>query len=338
MNYTPNFTDPRIIKALTKALDWCSTYLNHNRQQWLSTREIQRQLGSQSRPLGRWLKNRLLICTNPYYNSLAGVCKSYKLNPDGYTNICAIINYIPKIKVNIKQQQELDTGEFLYVEKSNREYHPLQNLPKRIKQPLLNARGYRHEYDIQCCAQTLILQHARQLGFAKATPLLELYINDRTDVRSNISKRTGLDTATVKKILTAILNGGTISAWHENMIFSYVDYNRLMIDILREDVYIQGYQREVRDMWKFIRSYQSLERGERFNAKMKSGIYRQLEESVRVVIKRHLRRTHNRAFIEHDGWSCQSAVDIDQLKLEVKQQTGFVIELDWTIHEYVDAY
>jgi hypothetical protein len=91
-------------------------------------------------------------------------------------------------------------------------------------------------------------------------------------------------------------------------------------------------------MWKAIRLHQSLSKGERFNAKMKSEIYRFLEEKVRVVIKKHLKKTKNKAFIEHDGWSSERAVDIDRLKYEVEKQTGFVIELDWTIHEYVDSY
>jgi hypothetical protein len=176
------------------------------------------------------------------------------------------------------------------------------------------------------------------LGFTKSTPALDRYISDRAQVRDELSQRLELDTQTIKKVLTAILNGGSISAWHENMIFGLVNYNKMMISFLSEDKFIQEYQRDVRQMWKYLRGTRCLEKGQRFNAKMKSEIYRELEESVRVVIKRYLKKTKNVAFIEHDGWSSQKPVDIERLKYEVKRQTGFVIELDWTIHEYIEAY
>jgi hypothetical protein len=333
-----NLTDPRVIKRIQQGLDWVNAYLKPNKDQWLSTREIQRQFGSQSRPLGKWIKQQLLICTDTYYSTASGRCKQYRLNQDGYLNLCRSIDYEPQIQISTKHEDELATGDFEYKQVANREYHPLQNLPKRIKKPLLTSKGYRHEYDIQCCAQTLLLQHARSLGFTKSTPALDRYISDRAQVRDELSQRLELDTMTIKKILTAILNGGSISIWHENMIFAYVDFNKLMIYELRKDTYIQQYQKEVRDMWKFLRGTKCLEKGERFNAKMKSEMYRFLEESVRAVIKRHLKRTRNVAFIEHDGWSSHKPVDIVRLCYEVKQQTGFVIELDWTIHEYVEAY
>ena len=339
MTYTPKFTDARIKRRIEQSLDWCNAYLSENKKHWLSFNEIQKQFGSQSRPLGKYLRNTLLICVNPYYSNLTeSVCKTYKLNLDGYHGLCSAIDYEPKFKPSPELQQTLDTGEFEYKTIGHRDYHPLQNLPRRIKKPLLASKGYRHEYDIQCCAQTLLLQHAHSLGFKQVTPALDRYISDRTSVRNEIKDRTGLDIKTIKQILTALLNGSTLSCWHTNTIFAYVNYNRSMIEFLKEDPYIIQYITDVRGMWKEIRKHQSLRYKERFNAKMKSQLYRFLEESVRVVIQRHLKKTKNRAFVEHDGWSCQTAVDTERLCYEVKQQTGFVIKLDWTIHEYVDCY
>lgn len=338
MTYTPNFSDPRVHRCTQRALTWAETYIKPTQARWLSSREIQRHLGSLARPLGKYLKEQLLICEDPYYNMNTGRCKSYRLNDQGFRYLCDQIAHKPKFQITTENLTELQTGEFAYDEKGHREYHPLQNLPKRIKQPLLSYNGYRYEYDIQCCAQTLILQQARQQGYDKPTPCLDQYISDRSSVRQNLSKRLNLDEVTVKKILTAILNGGSISVWHTNMIFSYVNYNRIMIDHLRGDSFIQGYQKEVRDLWGQIRKSKSLRKGERFNAKMKSEVYRELEESVRVVIKRHLKKNKIKAFIEHDGWSSNKPVDIERLCWEVKQQTGFVIALDWTIHEYIEAY
>jgi hypothetical protein len=339
MTYTPNFQNPQVQRRIVKSLDWCNTFLSQTRTHWLSQREIQRQFGSQSRPLGLYLRDRLLICVNPYYSNLtASVCRTYKLNVDGYLALCQAIDYEPKYQPSPEVIKTLDTGDFEYKTIGHRDYHPLQNLPKRIKQPLLTSKGYRHEYDIECCAQTLLIQHSKRLGFNKSTPALDRYISDRTSVRDEIKSRTGLDSKTIKQILTALLNGSNLSSWHTNSIFAYVNYNRSMIEFLKEDLYIQQYITDVRGMWREIRKHQSLRYKERFNAKMKSEMYRFLEESVRVVIQRYLKKKKNRAFIEHDGWSCQTAVDIDGLIFEVKKQTGFVIKLDWTIHEYVDCY
>jgi hypothetical protein len=260
------------------------------------------------------------------------------LNVDGYLALCTAIDYEPKYQASPEVLETLDTGLFEYTTIGHRDYHPLQNLPKRIKQPLLTSKGYRHEYDIECCAQTLLLQHAQSLGFTKPTPALDRYISDRTSVRSELITRTQLDSKTIKQILTALLNGSNLSCWHTNTIFAYVNYNKEMIQFLKEDPYIIQYITDIRGMWSEIRKHQSLRYKERFNAKMKSEMYRVLEESVRVVIQRHLKKTKNRAFIEHDGWSCHTAVDTARLCYEVKQQTGFVIKLDWTIHEYVDCY
>jgi hypothetical protein len=339
MTYSPNFQNPQVRRRITKSLDWCNTYLSQTRTHWLSQREIQRQFGHQSRPLGLYLRNQLLTCVNPYYSNLTeSVCRTYKLNLNGYHALCTEIGYEPKFQPSKEIEQALDSGEFEYKTIGHRDYHALQNLPKRIKRPLLASKGYRHEYDIECCAQTLLLQHAQGLGFTKSTPALDRYITDRTSVRNELMARTQLDSKTVKQILTALLNGSNLSSWHTNSIFAYVNYNKEMIEFLKEDPYIIEYITDVRGMWKAIRKHQSLRYKERFNAKMKSDLYRFLEESVRVVIQRHLKKTKNRAFIEHDGWSCQTAVDISRLTYEVKQQTGFVIKLDWTIHEYVDCY
>lgn len=338
MTYTPNFSDPRVRKASQRALAFVDQYVKSSAH-WLSQREIQKHFGNLSRPLGKYLKDQLLICTDPYFNMQTGQCKKYCRNQTGVDQLKSDLGMIcVPIVISNEITAQITSGDFAYKEVANREYHPLQNLPKRIKRPLLSSKGYRHEYDIQCCAQTLLLQYARSLGFTKETPALDQYITDRTSVRAELAQRLNLSESVIKKILVAILNGGSISTWHECLIFAYVDYNKLMINELSVDPYIQQYQRDVRGIWSEIRKHQRLSKGERFNAKMKSDVYRFLEESVRVVIKRHLKKTKNVAFIEHDGWTCQRAVDIDRLCWEVKQQTGFVIALEWTIHEYIDSY
>lgn len=339
--YTPNFDDPRCRRRIEASLEWATTYLKPNKPQWLGTREIQRHFGSQSRPLGIWLKNTLLQTHNHYFNPLTGACKTYLLRVEGVKKIKTALG-IPvdadlPLPLDDKILDELATGEFEYREKSQREYHWLQHQPKRRKRPLLAQSGYKYEYDIQCCAQTLLLQHARKSGFTTPTPQLDAYIADRESVRTVLASELGIDTGTVKRILTAMLNGATISTWYDNTIFQLVNYNTLMINHLQRNDFIKEYKLEVRDMWKHIRGTMNLSKGVRLNAKLKSEMYRTLEEEVRVVIKRYMKKNKIRVFIEHDGWSCDTAIEIDRLCYEVKQQTGFVIKLDWTIWESSDC-
>jgi hypothetical protein len=338
MSYTPNFSDPRVKSRCLGALEFVEQYVKSTQSHWLSSREIQKHTGSLSRPLGKFLKDALLICTDSYYNIQTGQCKKYTSNPDGIRHIKQQLGIV-SVQINItnRLQDELDTGEFVYTEKSNRIHHPLQRLPKRIKLPILRNHNYRHEYDIQCCVHRLILQHAQAKGLSKPTPALVEYISDRTAVRQRLAFECGITPQQVKQVLTAMIQGGTLSSFHENRIFAELNYNKTSLSNLQVNPYILQFKEECRDIWKTIKP--TLNVGtRRLTGKDKSELYRVLEESVRVVIVRSLKRDKNKHFFEHDGWSSQRAVDIDRLIYEVKQQTGFAIELEWTIHEYVDSY
>lgn len=336
MTYTPNFNDPRIKQRCTKILTFVEQFVKDT-PHWLSTREIQKHTGSLSRPLGKYLKEQLLICTDPYFNIQTGQCKKYIRNNDGIKFLKEQLGILEVKPIITEQlQQELDTGEFEYTEKSNRIHHSLQRLPKRIKLPILRNNNYRHEYDIQCSVHRLILQHARSLGLSSLTPAMDEYIIDRTAIRQRLANECGISQEQVKQVLTAMIQGGTLSSFHENRIFAGLNYNKTSLSNLQVNPYILQFKEECREIWKTIKP--TLNVGtRRLNGRDKSELYRVLEESVRVVIQRYLKKDKNKYFFEHDGWSCQRAVDIDQLINEVRRQTGFVIELDWTIHEYVDS-
>jgi hypothetical protein len=338
VTYAPKFTDPRVKAKCLSALEFLEQYVKSTQSNWLSSREIQRQFGSLSRPLGKFLRDTLLICTDPYFNIQTGQCKKYISNPDGVKYIKQQLG-IDSVKISVTEQiqHELVTGEFEYTEKSNRIHHPLQRMPRRIKVPILRKNNYRHEYDIQCSVHRLLLQHARNLGMSALTPALDEYISDRTTVRQRLSEECGVSSDQIKQVLTAVIQGGTLSAYHENRIFASLNYNRISLGNLQVNPYILQFKEDCRQIWKTIKPTMSVGTC-RLNGRDKSQLYRILEESVRVVIVRSLKRSKNKHFFEHDGWTCQRAVDIDQLISEVRRQTGFVIELDWTIHEYVDSY
>jgi hypothetical protein len=338
MAYSPNFNDPRVKAKCQSALAFVEQFVKTDKSHWLSTREIGRHFGWQGRPLGKFLKDTLLICTDPYYNPLTGQCKKYKSNADGIRFIKQQLGISTvTLEISDKLQEELATGEFEYTDKSNRIHHPLQRLPKRIKLPILRKHNYRHEYDIQCSVHRLLLQHAQKLGLTTLTPALDEYISDRTSVRERLANDCGITVKQVKQVLTALIQGGTLSSFHENRIFAELNYNKVSLGHLQMNPYICEFKEECKQLWTTIKPTLSVGT-RRLNGRDKSELYRILEESVRVVIVRYLKKDKNKHFFEHDGWSSERAVDIDQLINEVRRQTGFVIELDWTIHEYVDSY
>lgn len=337
-----NFSDPRIINRCRTAIEFAETYLRKNTSRPVASRIIDRHFSN--KPLGKFLRQHLLICTNDYYNHERGICKQYRLNSEGVKYIKSLTGLgDTEIKPDQDLVAQLESGDFEYDTKSNRNFHPLQFKPKIQKVPLLKKYGYRHEYDIKCAAHTLILQHARHLGLQTPTPAFDQYIQDRTAVRINLAKEIGVDVDTVKLILTSLLQGGYISTWHECAIYKYLNYDFDRLSLLKNNEYIQGFQRDLKAIWKTIKPSMDLGTvvrsdgvviSRRITSKRKSQLYRELEQSVGVVIQRYLKRTKNKYFFEHDGWSCEKAIDISALLREVKNKTGFVIELDWTIHEY----
>jgi hypothetical protein len=289
-----------------------------------------------------------LICVNPYFSNLnASICKTYKLNLNGYLTLCNAIGYQPKFCPTPDLQQELATGDFKYTEKSDRSHHPLQNKPRSIKRPLLAANGYKFEYDIQCCVHTLILQHARQLGLTMPTPAMDQYVSNRSLVRQQIAQECGISVEQAKSILTKMIQGATLSAYYDNSIFVTVNYNKSVMMNLQTNALLLELKEEFKVCWGVIKQTMPVryltdktgrERRRPLSGSDKSDKYRKLETQVREVIERYLKRDKNKYFFEHDGWSCMIPVDIDRLCYEVKQQTGFVIGLDKAVYEYTESY
>lgn len=353
MTYTPNFSDPRVIRACTKAVEWINQYLSVNNNQWLSTREIQRYLGSQTRPLGKYLKYKLLICTNSYYDPSAGKCKEYRLNANGYNEICSLINHIPKFQITQELQQQLATGDFEYTTKSNRDFNPIQYLPKQCRRSVLENHGYRYHYDIEAAAPTLLLQSAQRHQQQKYINgkirnlneffNLEKYINNRSEIRKQIANEASTTESVVKLVINAILQGGKLSRSSHSSILRDLNWDYDLVIRLQNSNTLSEIRNDIKSLWDVLRDqfpvrYQidSLGRSRRVSLRGtdKSGYYRSLEEQVGVVIRRYLKRDKNKHLWIHDGWSCEKIVDTARLISEVRQQTGFVIKLDQEIFEY----
>jgi len=340
--YKPNFNDPRVIRRITQAITWANGISKKTRS--FGKLYIDQQLGHSGRPLGQWLRQHLLITLDDYYNKETGVCKKYKINPKGIEYLKGSIG-LEAIPIDTRQvdqwSDQIESGIFLYDEKSNRRFHPLQYIPKVIKQPGMAQRGLKHNYDIVAAAPTLLLQHAKHLGMNKPTPYLDLYLQNRTQVREFLSQQYKIDRQLIKKTINGLLQGGRLSHWHQSKILRDLG-NHSYITALRSDQYIQGLVQDIKVMWQTLQieiprtsttTRNGTQRKRAITSSQKSDKYRQLERQVIKVVEKYLKKHNNKCFFEHDGWTCETAVDLIELRTCVRTQTGFEIEFDWSVYE-----
>jgi hypothetical protein len=341
--YQPNFNDSRIKDTATRALNFVELYTKSNRVDWISYKELFKHFGNTNRPLGRWLKETLLVTRDPAWNSAQGQCKKYSANPQGIQLVkekLGLVDFTPSISKELEQQ--IITGDFLYEEKSDRLYNPVQYIPKRHRNKILANHGYRYHYDIEAAAPTMLLQRAQKLNPTLALPNLEYYSKNRSEIRNKIARECEITATDVKQVISSILQGGVLSTWKENKTFMELNYNRDAIIRLNNNPTVIGLKDDIREMWKNLRGefpvrYLTDKNGKKRKSKItpkeKSGYYRHLEKEVGDVIRKMLKKHKVTYLWIHDGWCCDKVIDPALLVSQVRRLTGLVVELDWAIYE-----
>ena len=85
--YQPNFNNPRVVSRCKLALGFACGVISETKSHPWSTRYIDKYFGMSSRPLSKWLRKTLLICTDEFYEfnipGKQGICKKYILNVEG---------------------------------------------------------------------------------------------------------------------------------------------------------------------------------------------------------------------------------------------------------------
>lgn len=296
--------------------------------------------------MGRYLRNTLLICVNPYYSNLnKSVCKTYRLNLDGYYRLCQATGHEPGFALNPQQQQQLESGVFEYNDTSDRSFNSIQFIPKEKRRSILENQGYRFHYDIEAAAPTLLLQRCQQLqlhhlihtkGYRPKTLMaLEYYINNRSQVRQQIANECQTNDKVIKEVITLALLGAVLSSNRHSSIFKEIGNDYALMTRLQNSKSLRGIIKDISEMWKILRELLPVryltdkngkQRRRALRGSDKSGLYRSLEKQVGDVIRRSLRGT--RCLWIHDGWSCDKVCDEVELISEVRRQTGFVIKLD----------
>jgi hypothetical protein len=343
MTYTPNFRDPRIRRAARRALTFVELYLKNNQVHWISSRELYKNFGNTTRPLGRWLRAQLLETRDNYFNPLTGACKKYSRRSEGVELVKTLINepdFTPEIKPEILVT--IDSGDFEYKEKSNRLFTPAQFIPRRIRDQALNNAGYRYHYDIEAAAPRMLYQRAQFKNPDLKLLHLEHYIENRSQVRDLISKNCRITPEQAKTVINAVLQGSVISKYKHSKLFMALNQDYDAVTRLQNDTMTQNLVTDIRVLWRTLKSEFPVRtqtdkngrtRSVRITSRQKSGYYRELELQVGKIIRRILNKESVRYLWIHDGWRCDKAIDPAVIESQVRRKTGLRIKLDWTIYE-----
>ena len=348
--YNPNFNDPRVISKCRKALGFACAVMSETKPHPWSTRFIDEYFGQSTTDISKWLRKTLLICTDEFFRfnipGERGICKKYVLNKDGvrYLREALKINNIQlyPIVYDLAQAEHSDalaTGNFPYTDKSNRLWHPLQRYRKQYRTEILAGAGYTHDYDIECCAPTLIHQYAQQCGMDEYLFALRKYLTDRTAIRNELAQALELDTTAVKEVVNALFAGAPITTRKESDISQILNGDLARIEYLKQDPYVQELVADIKTCWDYIKPSMSRrtktqkngrERLIPVSCKNKWHVYFELERVVINSVRTYLEERSIRHFLIHDGWTCEREIDRDELEDYVRTYTGYEVKFEYT--------
>jgi hypothetical protein len=333
MSYEPNWQHSRVRARTIKALAFVEQYTRSTRVDWLSIKEIYKHFGNTSRDLGRYLKEQLLEEADSYYNMTTGVCKKYRLNKQGHDRVRSCIGLEPtEPVVSDKIVEQVQSGQFLYQERSDRHYTAAQFIPKERRHTLLENHGYRYHYDIEAAAPTVLAQQAQLLKPKLKIPTLLLLISDRKSMRQQIAQESSVTEAKIKIAVNSILHGGILSRRLGNKTYMNLNYDSDAVIRLNNSPTMRLLKKDIAKMWQVLKPEMTPISG-RITPRDKASLYRSYENQIGKEIKKILARTKQRYLWIHDGWASDTCIDPIEIETRVRQLTGFKIKLDLEICE-----
>ncbi|TYC48756.1 hypothetical protein ETQ85_25770, partial [Zoogloea oleivorans] len=220
-NYKPNFVDKRVRERIEKALFGTVVNLSLKKSKPWSHEAIKYFYGKND--LGNWLRENLLICTDDLYVPDTTKLKEWTYDPAVYTYLRKVLrgDRVPSFETYIKKNpkrvmyetkkdvvfdntlinelvmrsygKELKAMEFDYNDKSQRLWHPLQNIKKIHKKTIFARHGLLYNYDVEACAPTVLLQLAKHRGLDVYTPAMDLMLSEKKKVRQYLADSIGVD-------------------------------------------------------------------------------------------------------------------------------------------------
>ena len=343
--YQPNFTEQRVQTRCQQIILWAERYIG-SETRGLNSRVLRSPEAFGDSPLGRYIKNCLLVKVNPAFQP--GVfSQQYRINVD-YLNYLRAQVGLPKsplrahriIERFANQADSFTTGDFDYNKAGARWYNGLQNIPRAIKAQEFADRGLMYDYDIECCAPTLLLQQARRLKPSlKTLDYIDYYLTNKSLVRNELSIKYNLSSRQVKQVINGLFQGGILNFYEHNQVLKHLNGNTYTMSQLKQDQFLLELQKDIRYMWKILRismrvetytTSKGLERTRRINGSDRTKFYQVLEEQVMTPIWKYMKKKKVVHYKEHDGFRSSEFVDPNELEQLIKRTTGFDVKFNWT--------
>lgn len=362
--YTPKLTDPRVRGRIKQALGWSLTCLNDDPRE-ISKSWIDASFGQQQNILSRWLRCKLLTCTNGSYQwGEDSRCKQYVLNRAGVQELRLLLADGVHSKAPVEPDlelmlyaarrahaHELETLTFSYNQNAcARLWHPLQNMPKESKKVFWPEVGLPWNYDVVACAPTLIHQYAQRHGMEEYLFGIRNYLKNPRDLRTHVCKLVGWDPAIeeeykrAKTLINAMFCGARLAASKKVALFRLLGNDRAVMKRLQDDARLAQLKDDVRICWRAIETSMVTFRSEKgrklpLSSKRKWKLYFELERSVLNAVWHYVSARDARCFLEHDGWRTDKPIDVAALEVEIESITGFKIKVSSeSVHDPIEDF
>lgn len=361
--YNPNFNDPRVQRRVHKAIGFSCALASADKPRQLAQVFIDKHFGSSNHLLSKFLRTKLLTCTDDTYDMNKKRCKEYVLNSIGLRDLLDLIDkkngnnnthiiYPSIAQVNdiaiewgkTQYKTQLDTLNFEYQEKSHRLYNDIQNIRSEARAALLAESGLCYDYDIETAAPTLLYQHSHKTPSAtgEVCDVIEYYINNKLHVRNKLSVESGLPVENIKGILNAHFSGGFLTTYGRSQVFRMCNNDSAVVKFLQQHPFIIGLKADIKTMWEPIKADTKADyywtstnkwRKRPFNPRTKWNIYFGLERMVLNEVMHYTKEIGAKTFLEHDGFRTDKKIDTDDLSLYVAEGTGYNLTFKEKIHE-----
>ena len=239
--------------------------------------------------------------------------------------------------------EELATLTFNYDDKSGRLWHPIQSIRREYKKHILAEAGLKYQYDIECCAPTLILQHAQKCGMDEYLFAINQYLKNKTELRQQLAELADIPETTAKIIINALFCGARLGNNPEFALSRLLGNDQSRIMALQQSDFINQLKADIKQCWTAIEPTMTLiyktnadtgkMRKVPLSSKHKWNRYFDLERSVLDSVIKYMSITDNKMFAEHDGWTSMSEIDVDALTDYVREHTGYAIRLSVSVNQ-----
>ena len=336
MTYIPNFNDPRVVRRCTQAIGFTNALVRTSKEVPIATRVIDKHFGHAGDNLSKYLRKQLLICTNTNFNKDTGKCKRYVSSAEGIQLLLKNIGLdkAPAIDWGKKTyNEELETLDFKYNDKSHRLWNPIQNMRSEVRNKMLSDAGLIYHYDIVCCAPTLLLQYSELVE----PNFITEYIKNRDEVRTNLAKHLEVDKKVVKEFINSLFAGAVISTSPVRAVMNIFGQDKAKIDYIKQDTYINLLHDDIKKMWapiidrapvEYMTDKNNKQRKKAFNSRAKWNVYFTLERKVLNAQIDYMKERNIKSFLLHDGIFTDTEIDTKSMSKYIKDKTGFTVTLD----------